>query len=133
MQLWNWDQLVFRLNPAAPLVLYSQSLAPTSVAAATTAEQTFTVTGLLANTVVWVNKPSATAGLGIAGVRVSSANTLAINFANNTAAAIVPPSETYLIAAFTTEAPAGGSSTILPAQKGSVGATDVQLGLASGT
>lgn len=100
-----WDQLVFRLNPAAPLVLYSQSLAPTSVAANTTAEQTFTVTGLLANTVAWVNKPSATPGLGIAGVRISAANTLAINFINATAAAIVPPTETYTIGNFQAQAP----------------------------
>ncbi len=100
-----WDQLIFRLNPAAPLVLYSQSLAPVSVAANTTAEQTFTVTGLLANTVVWVNKPSWTSGLGIAGVRVSAASTLAINYLNVTAAAITPPTETYLIGNFQMQAP----------------------------
>ncbi len=100
-----WDQLIFRLNPAAPLVLYSQSLAPVSVAANTTAEQTFTVTGLLANTVVWVNKPSWTSGLGIAGVRVSAANTLAINYLNVTAAAITPPTEIYTIGNFQAQAP----------------------------
>lgn len=100
-----WDQLVFRLNPAAPLVLYSQTLTPTSVAANTTAEQTFTVTGLLANTLAWVNKPSWTSGLGIAGVRISAANTLAINFINTSSAAIVPPSETYVIGNFQQQAP----------------------------
>jgi hypothetical protein len=96
----TYDQLVFRLNPAAPLVIYTPALAPVSVAANTTAEQTFTVTGLIASTPVWVNKPSWTAGLGIAGVRVSAANTLAINYANTSAAAIVPPSETYIIGNF---------------------------------
>lgn len=100
-----WDQLVFRLNPAAPLVLYSQLLAPTSVAANTTAEQTFTVTGLLANTVAWVNKPSATPGLGIAGVRISAASTLAINYINSTGSAIVPPTETYVVGNFQAQAP----------------------------
>lgn len=100
-----WDQLVFRLNPAAPLVMYSQTLTPLSVAAATTAEQTFTVTGLLANTVVWVNKPSPTNGLGIAGVRISAANTLAINYVNVTSGAIVPPAETYIIGNFQMQAP----------------------------
>ena len=100
-----WDQLIFRLNPAAPLVLYSQSLAPVSVAANTCAEQTFTVTGLLANTVVWVNKPTATNGLGIAGVRVSAASTLAINYINATSSAIVPPTETYVIGNFQAQAP----------------------------
>jgi hypothetical protein len=55
---------------AAPLLA---SLAPVSVAASTCAEQTFTVTGLVAGSPVWVNKPSAQNGLGIAGVRVSAA------------------------------------------------------------
>jgi hypothetical protein len=100
-----WDQLVFRLNPAAPLVLYTPTITPASVAANTTAEQTFTVTGLLANTVVWVNKPSWTSGLGIAGVRVSAASTLAINYINVTGSAIVPPSETYVVGNFQGQAP----------------------------
>ena len=104
-----WDQLIYRLNPNAPLQIYSQTLTPTSVAANTTAEQTFTVTGLIANTAVWVNKPSWTNGIGIAGVRVSAVNTLAINFTNSTAAAIVPPAEAYVIGNFQAVSP--GSST----------------------
>jgi hypothetical protein len=99
-----------RLNPAAPLLNYSQSLAPVSVAANTTAEQTFTVTGLVAGTPVWVNKPSPTGGLGVVGVRVSAANTLAITYGNVTAAAIVPPTETYLIGNFQVPAPGAGNS-----------------------
>jgi len=91
---------VFRPKPAAPLVRYTQTLTPVSVAANTTAEQTFTVTGLVAGSAVWVNKPSAQAGLGIAGVRVSAANTLAITFANSSAAAIVPTVEAYVIGNF---------------------------------
>lgn len=100
-----WDQLIFRLNPAAPLVMYNPTLTPVSVAANTTAEQTFTVTGLLANTVAWANKPSGTSGLGIAGVRISAANTLAINYINTTSAAIVPPAEAYVIGNFQAQAP----------------------------
>lgn len=74
------------------------SLTPASVAANTTAEQTFTVTGLAVNDVVWVNKPTAQAGLGIVGWRVSAASTLAITFSNNTASPIVPTAaQTYLI------------------------------------
>ena len=96
----TYDQLVFRLNPTAPLVIYTPSIAPASVAANTSAEQTFTVTGLVASSAVWVNKPSWTAGIGIAGVRVSAANTLAINFVNTTASAIVPPTETYVVGNF---------------------------------
>jgi hypothetical protein len=98
-----------RLNPVAPLLNYSQTLTPVSVAAATTAEQTFTVTGLVAGTPVWVNKPSLTSGLGIAGVRVSAANTLAINYINTTSAAIVPPAETYVIGNFQVPSPGAGN------------------------
>lgn len=99
-----------RAAPTAPLLLYNQSLAPTSVAANTSAEQTFTVTGLVANSLAWVNKPSATPGLGIAGVRVSAANTLAVTFVNVTGAAIVPPTETYVIGNFQVPAPGAGNS-----------------------
>lgn len=104
-----YNQKVHRANPAAPLLLYSQSLAPTSVAANTTAEQTFTVTGLISGTPVWVNKPTATGGLGIVGVRVSATNTLAITYANVTASAIVPPTEAYLIGNFQTPTPGAGN------------------------
>ena len=74
------------------------TLSPAAVGAATTAEQTFTVTGLAVGDVVFVNKPSAQAGLGIVGARVSAANTLAITFANVTVASITPTaSEVYRI------------------------------------
>ena len=68
----------------------SVTLSPASVAINTTAEQTFTVNGLLAGDFVTCNKPTAQAGLGIVGCRVSAANTLAITFSNNTAASITP-------------------------------------------
>lgn len=68
----------------------SATLSPASVAANTSAEQTFTVTGLAVGDAVSVNKPTAQAGLGIVGCRVSAANTLAITFGNFTASPIVP-------------------------------------------
>jgi hypothetical protein len=58
---------------------------------------------------VHVNKPSAQSGLGIAGVRVSAADTLAITFVNTTASAIVPTTETYLIGNFQVKAPGAGN------------------------
>lgn len=78
---------------------YSQSLDVASVATNTSAEQTFTVTGLVAATdvVLSVIKPTATAGLGIVGWRVSADNTLAITFMNTTAGALDPAAETYTI------------------------------------
>ena len=94
-----------RLNPAAPLVLYNQTLTPTAISANTTAEQTFTVTGLVAASPVWVNKPSFTSGLVIVGVRVSAANTLAINYGNLTSATITPPAEAYTIGNFQVPTP----------------------------
>jgi hypothetical protein len=107
-----------RLKPAAPLVLYTPSIAPGSVAANTTAEQTFTVTGLVAGSPVWVNKPSFTPGLSIVGCRVSAANTLAITYANNTTAAIVPPTENYVVGNFQVKSPGAGNvvyQTVSPA------------------
>ncbi|MGE5621431.1 MAG: hypothetical protein ACM3VY_00240 [Candidatus Bathyarchaeota archaeon] len=74
------------------------TLSPAQVAANTTAEQTFTVTGLKAGDFANVNKPTAQAGLFIAGVRVSADDTLAITFGNATASPITPTaSEVYLV------------------------------------
>lgn len=101
-----------RTNPVAPLLVYSQTLSPSSVAANTTAEQTFTVTGLVAGSPVWVNKPTAQPGLGITGVRVSAANTLAINFCNATGAVITPAAEAYTIGNFQLPIDAAGTSVI---------------------
>ena len=68
-----------------------------SVAANTTAEQDFTVNGLKTADLVFVNKPSLNAGLGVCNARVKSANTLSLTFNNNTAAAIDPGSEAYTL------------------------------------
>lgn len=77
------------------------AISPTQVSANTTGEQTFTVTGLNVGDAVIVNKPTAQAGLGIVGARVSAANTLAINFGNFTGVGITPTaSETYKVIAF---------------------------------
>ncbi len=79
---------------------YSPSLTPVSVAANTTAEQTaFTVTGLTTSDKVVVNGPAPTAGTGIVGARVVSANTLGITFVNATAGALTPASGTYTVVA----------------------------------
>jgi hypothetical protein len=101
-----------RINPLAPLLLYTPTLTPVAVAANTTAEQTFTITGLIAGTPVWLNYgalTAATPGLGIAGVRVSATNTLAINFTNSTGAAITPPPEAYIVGNFQAKSPGAGN------------------------
>lgn len=82
------------------ITVYTPSLTPASVTAATTAEQTFTVTGLATTDKVVVNGPAPTAGTGIVGARVSAANTLAITFVNATAGALTPAAGTYSVTAF---------------------------------
>lgn len=103
---------IYRPSPVAPLVLYSPALTPAAIAANTAVEQTFTITGLVASSPVWVNKPSAQAGLGIGGVRVSAANVLAINFTNSTTASITPAAETYLVGNFQVPLGDAGSAWI---------------------
>lgn len=69
---------------------FTATLSPAIVAANTSAEQLFTVTGIAVGDVVYVNKPTAQAGLGIVGFRVSAANQVGITFGNFTAAGITP-------------------------------------------
>lgn len=103
---------VKRPNPVAPLVIYSATLTPASVAANTTAEQSFTVTGLIATTPVWVNKQTPVAGLGITGCRVTGTNNVGITFANPTATPITPAADTYIIGNFQMPIDAPGNSII---------------------
>ena len=64
-----------------------------ATAANTTAEQDVTVVGLAVGDLVIVSKPTAQAGLGVAGVRVSAADTLSIVFNNPTAAGVTATAE----------------------------------------
>jgi hypothetical protein len=86
-------------TPITKTVVYTPTLTPASVAAATVAEQTFTVTGLTTADTVSINVPSIANATGIAGVRVSAADTLAIRFVNPTAGALTPTSGVYRIIA----------------------------------
>lgn len=93
------DWLYYLWEKVSGMRSYQATLDPASVAANTSAEQTFTVSGLTTDDNVVVNKPSVTAGIGIVNARVSAANTLAITFMNSTAGAIDPASEQYEITA----------------------------------
>ena len=90
-----------QIDERGPTVL-SLALSPSAVSANTTAEQTFTATGVaVGDVVIAVNKPTAQAGLGIVGFRVTAANTVGVTFSNNTAGSITPTaSETYLVALY---------------------------------
>lgn len=84
---------------------YTFTFDPASVAATTTAEQTVTVTGLLASDVVLcVNKPTHTTNFGVVNARVSAANTLALTLINPNASAADPGSETWGVVVMTATA-----------------------------
>lgn len=93
-----WLDWFKRLQDVFPRIeTYTSALTPTSVAANTTAEQTFTVAGLSTNDLVFVNKPSLNAGLGIVGTRVTATDTLGITYINATGGGLTPTAETYKI------------------------------------
>lgn len=79
--------------------VYTQTITPASVAAATVAEQTFTVTGLTTADKVFVNAAVISNAVGIGNVRVSAADTLAVQFVNPTAGALVPTAGSWSIVA----------------------------------
>lgn len=86
---------------------------PAAVAAATTAEQTVSVTGAQVGDVVLAfSKPTNTAGAMAVNARVSAANTLAVTFVNPTAGSIDPPQETWTFVIGRPETP-GNLPTIL--------------------
>lgn len=83
------------------IAVYTPSINPASVAAATCAEQTFTVAGLTTADKVIVNGPAnvASTGIGIVNARVSAADTLALTFVNPTAGALDAAAGTYSVIA----------------------------------
>jgi hypothetical protein len=104
---------VFRPSPGSPLSLFTATIAPASVAANTSAEQTFTVTGIVSGQPVAVSPQGNVAqgnnGVGIGGVRASATNTLAVTFVNVTGAAITPPSLSWVVAQFNQTTPTAGN------------------------
>jgi hypothetical protein len=98
------------------LGVFNLTLSPASVAPNTSAEQTFSTTGigLLTTDIVLVQKPTSQAGLVLGGSRVSAADQLAINFGNLTGSTITPTaSQVYTVAVFRVQpnwtAPASGN------------------------
>lgn len=76
---------------------------PAAVATITTAEQTVTVVGVKVGDFVIAMKPSITTGVTIGNVRVSAADTIAIQFVNPTAGSVNPASETWQFLVFRPE------------------------------
>ena len=96
--------------------MFAPSLTPAAVAVSTSAEQSFTVPGLLpGDQVAEISFASTqTAGIIISQARVPSVNTLTIQFANCAAAAATPASGLYTINVNRPEIGAG----VLPATAG---------------
>lgn len=83
---------------ANSFVLQFTVVAGSALTASTTTARTYTVPGLLVGDVVTVNKPTTTAGVCIANVRVSAADTLEVAFGNLTAGTpSLPATEQYLL------------------------------------
>lgn len=70
---------------------------PAAVATITTAEQSLTVQGLAVGDLIYWQKPSNTAGVGVVNMRVSAANTLQVTFVNPTAGSVNAASETWTL------------------------------------
>lgn len=80
---------------------YSLTANPTQVNANDGSTQTFTVTGLATNDIVFLNPSALEAGLILAWYRVSATDTLQVRFQNVTASNIDPASGTWHIVAIT--------------------------------
>jgi hypothetical protein len=94
------------------IVVLSLPLTPVAVAANTTAEQSFTVTGLQVSDgfvprdqIIAAAHPTAQVGLVISSQRVSAADTLTLAFTNGTAGSLTPTAELYQITIFRPNAP----------------------------
>lgn len=80
-------------------ILLQISLTPAATGATTSAEQTFTVPGLLVGDQVSALSLQGawTVLVDIVNLRVSANNTLAVSFQNNTAGSLTAPAGTYLL------------------------------------
>lgn len=86
-------------GPHNPIRQYQASVGTqAAVATVTTVERDITVTGVETGDILLsVVKPTAQAGLGIAGARIKAANTISIIYVNPTAGAVTPTAdEVYL-------------------------------------
>lgn len=68
--------------------VYSESLNPASIGANSESTQTFTITGLSINDIIYLTPPALDAGIGIMYYRASATDTLQIRYRNFTGGAI---------------------------------------------
>jgi hypothetical protein len=90
---------IARGNVGFEAVLQVTISPPTTIAANTTVESTYTVPGVSIGDFLEINKPSHLTGLSIGNIRASAANTIAIQWVNSTTSTVTSvPNELYLIA-----------------------------------
>ena len=94
-EVWRWISRVWSNYPKVQT--FSQTLTPSAVGANSESVQTFTVTGLSTNDIVYVNKPSNQASLDLIHAWASAADTLSIKYRNVSGGGITPTSEAYKI------------------------------------
>ena len=79
-------------------MLIGPTLTPTSVAAATTAEQSFSIPGLQPTDFINVSfNGTQTAGMAVENARCATAGVLLMAFSNDTAGTLTPASGVYII------------------------------------
>lgn len=85
-------------NVSNSFVVQVPVAAGAAITAALSVARTYTVPGLRVGDIVTANKPSAfTAGLGLAGARVSATDTLELTFINATAGGLSIQTENWLV------------------------------------
>jgi hypothetical protein len=104
-----YDVTVFRPAPSAPMTKLTATLTPTAISANSTAEQTFTISGLVSGQPVLVSAPSSVPGLALTQARISATNTLALTWANVTANSLTPAAGSYTIGQFNLTTPTAGN------------------------
>ena len=128
---------LYRQNAQPPFSVLSVTIAPTAVGPNTTGEQSFTVSPAVAQSIVWVNKPSFTQNIGVVGCRMTStaAGSVSITFANaSITATITPPTEVYTFGIIGPSAQ-GGSHAMFSVANGVIGtnqqSNELRLALAN--
>lgn len=88
-------------------ILLKATLTPVAVAANSTVEQNFTVTGLrITDTVdLFYCQSAYTVNVVAVNIRISAANTLTVAYCNPTASPVTPPAGVYLVKMVRPETP----------------------------
>lgn len=96
-EIGRWLRLLIGAFPRVRT--YQVTTNPGSIGAGAELVLTATVAGLQANDIVYINKPSNTAGISISQVYASDTDELTLKLYNSSGGAVDPASETYKLVA----------------------------------